>query len=49
MMRRGNAIEQEDIHKRLEHDNNDHSWVAPTFSMTYPFCPSCYSYCSQAC
>jgi hypothetical protein len=37
MMRRGNVIEQGDIHRRLEHDNNDHSWVAPTLSMIYPF------------
>jgi hypothetical protein len=37
MMRRGNVIEQGDIHRRLEHDNNGHSWVVPTRSMIYPF------------
>jgi hypothetical protein len=37
MMRRGNVIEQGDIHRRLEHDNNNHSWVAPTCSTIYPF------------
>jgi len=37
MMRKGNVIEQGDIHMRLEHDNNNHSWVAPTRSTIYPF------------